>query len=223
MKSYSNVMSDIIFHFVDCSISLQWRHNERHHDGVLSHQPHDRWLNRSFGRRSMKTSKLRVTGLCVGNSPLTGEFPTQRASNAENVTIWWHHHVINFSWYTRTICCIRHTIILQNQGSNERLCLRFVLNILTPLNTLSVKKCLIVLSLFRCCSNVLKCKQIRSCVCRVQICKTHWGRVTHICVSRLTGTGSGNGLSPGSGIPPPGYSNRRIGAKPLSKPALGYC
>ena len=26
---------------------------------------------------------------------------------------------------------------------------------------------------------------------------THWGRVTHICVSRLTITGSDNGLSPG--------------------------
>ena len=32
-----------------------------------------------------KPSKLRVTGLCVGNSPRTGEFPAQRASNAENV------------------------------------------------------------------------------------------------------------------------------------------
>ena len=25
--------------------------------------------------------------LCVGNSPVTGEFPVQRASNAENVSI----------------------------------------------------------------------------------------------------------------------------------------
>ena len=39
--------------------------------------------------RSKKTSKLRVTGLCEENSPLTGEFPAQRASNAENVSIWW--------------------------------------------------------------------------------------------------------------------------------------
>ena len=30
--------------------------------------------------------------LCAGNSPVTGEFPTQRASNAENVSIWWRHH-----------------------------------------------------------------------------------------------------------------------------------
>ena len=39
-----------------------------------------------------KTSKLRVTGLCAGNSPGTGEFPAQMASNAENVYIWWRHH-----------------------------------------------------------------------------------------------------------------------------------
>ena len=38
--------------------------------------------------RSKKTSKLRVTDLCVGNSPVTGEFPAQKASNAENVSIY---------------------------------------------------------------------------------------------------------------------------------------
>ena len=41
-----------------------------------------------------KTSKLRVTGLCAGNSPVTGEFPAQKASNAENVLIWWRHHAV---------------------------------------------------------------------------------------------------------------------------------
>ena len=46
-----------------------------------------------FRRRSKKTSKLRVTSLCVGNSPGTGEFPAQMTSNAENVFIWWRHHV----------------------------------------------------------------------------------------------------------------------------------
>ena len=43
-------------------------------------------------RRSKKTLKLCVTGLCEGNSPVTGEFPAQRASNAENISIWWRHH-----------------------------------------------------------------------------------------------------------------------------------
>ena len=40
-------------------------------DGVSNHQPHDCFLNRLFRRRSTKASKLRVTGLCVGNSPVT--------------------------------------------------------------------------------------------------------------------------------------------------------
>ena len=30
---------------------------------------------------------------CAGNSPGTGEFPAQMASNAENTSIWWRHHV----------------------------------------------------------------------------------------------------------------------------------
>ena len=32
------------------------------------------------------------TSLAFGKSPLTGEFPAQMASNAENVSIWWCHH-----------------------------------------------------------------------------------------------------------------------------------
>ena len=39
--------------------------------------------------------KLRVTGLCAVNSPKTDEFPAQMASNAENVSIWWRHHVFS--------------------------------------------------------------------------------------------------------------------------------
>ena len=51
--------------------TLQWCHNG--HDSVSNHQPHDGLLNRLSRRRSRKTSKLRVTGLCAGNSPGTGE------------------------------------------------------------------------------------------------------------------------------------------------------
>ena len=79
-------------------ISLEWRHNGR--DGVSNHQPHECLLNRLFRRRSKKTPKLRVTGLCEGNSPVTGEFPAQMASNAENASIWWRHHVMMMeSWH----------------------------------------------------------------------------------------------------------------------------
>ena len=71
-------------------ITLQWRHNRR--DSVSNHQPHDCLLNRLFRHWYKKTSKFRVTGLCKGNSPGTGELPTQMAIYAENVSIWWRHH-----------------------------------------------------------------------------------------------------------------------------------
>ena len=51
--------------------TLQWHHNER--DGVSNHQPHDCLL------------------ICSGTDH-SGEFPAQRTSNAENVSIWWRHH-----------------------------------------------------------------------------------------------------------------------------------
>ena len=63
--------------------------------GVSNHQPHHCLLSRLFGRRSKKTSKLRVTGLCAGNSPEIGEFPAQMASYVENISIWWRHHMCN--------------------------------------------------------------------------------------------------------------------------------
>ena len=101
---------------------LRWRHNEL--DGVSDHQPHDCLLIHLFRRRSKKTSKVRVTGLCVGNSPGTGEFPAQMASNAENVSIWWRHHALgnifsnNFCFclyiyiYTYTYILMFHNILI---------------------------------------------------------------------------------------------------------------
>ena len=56
-------------------------------------------------RGSKKTSKLRVTGLGAGNSPVTGEFPAQRASNAENVSIWWRHHATNYVYLPQQGWC----------------------------------------------------------------------------------------------------------------------
>ena len=83
---------------------LKWRHNER--DGVSNHEPHDCLLNSLFKAKIKETSKLRATGLCEGNSPVTGEFPAQRASNAEKVSTWWRHH----GWETLFVTCT-HTHI----------------------------------------------------------------------------------------------------------------
>ena len=79
--------------------SLRWRHNGC--DSVSNHQPRECLLRRLITRTSKKTSKLRVTGLCAGNSPETGEFPAQMASNAENVSIWWRHHGFNMPFVYR--------------------------------------------------------------------------------------------------------------------------
>ena len=86
---------------MDICITLQWRHNGC--DSVSNHQPHDCFLNRLFRHRSKKTPKLRVTGLCAGNSPEAGEFPAQMSSNAENVSIWWRHHAV----HSRHACFFR--------------------------------------------------------------------------------------------------------------------
>ena len=106
---------------------LHWRHNEC--DGVSNHQPHDCLLNRLFKaqiKENIKAprhwplwgpitsvsivylticsctyqAKPRVTGLCEGNSSFTGEFPTQRASNAENVSIWCLDHDLTWKVFT---------------------------------------------------------------------------------------------------------------------------
>ena len=84
---YDNVQSTA------ATSSLQWRHKER--NGVSHHQPIDCLLKHLFRHRWEKTSKLRVTGRCVGNSPVTSEFPAERASDADNVSIWWRHYTEN--------------------------------------------------------------------------------------------------------------------------------
>ena len=81
-------------------VALQWRHNE--HDCVSNHRHLDCSLDRLFRRRSKKTSKFCATGLCEGNSPVTGEFLSQRTSNAENVSIWWRHHGISSLGHTES-------------------------------------------------------------------------------------------------------------------------
>ena len=72
---------------------LLWRHNER---GCVSNHRHlNCLLSRLLRRRSKETPKLRVTGLCDGNYPVAGEFPTQKASNVERFSIWWRQHDVH--------------------------------------------------------------------------------------------------------------------------------
>ena len=70
--------------------ALQWRQNEP--DGVSNHRLLHYSLNHLFRPRLKKTSKLRTNGLCEVKSPVTGGFPSQRASNSKYVPILWAHH-----------------------------------------------------------------------------------------------------------------------------------
>ena len=85
--SLSQISSLIFAIRVILVVLLRWRHNER--DGVSNHQHIHCLLNLLFRRRSKKTSKLRVTGLCdetfstllslcAGNLVVTSGFPSQR-------------------------------------------------------------------------------------------------------------------------------------------------
>ena len=70
--------------------TLQWRHNDSECVSIAGAS-----IVYSFvcsGEDWKETSKLRVTGLCEGNSPVSGEFPSKRASNAENDFTWWRHN-----------------------------------------------------------------------------------------------------------------------------------
>ena len=44
-----------------------------------------------------------------GNSPVTGEFPAEMASNAENVSIGWRHHIYS-KWVSGVISVWRHRL-----------------------------------------------------------------------------------------------------------------
>ena len=120
-----------IAYWAHCGQSpLQWRHNER--NGVSNHWRLQCLLDCRSRRRSKKTSKLRVTGLCAGNSPLTCEFPAQKASNAENVSIWWRHHVDHWCGPHNlcTVCLAYHSYYKLNE-------------ILWPLNWCARLKCMV--------------------------------------------------------------------------------
>ena len=104
--------------FSSRKLTLRWCHNECY--SVSNHQPHDCLLNRLFRCRSKKTSKLRVTGLCAGNSPGTGEFPAQMASNAENVSIWWRHHETTHGYQILRYPTRRHTLIMDIRHNQVR-------------------------------------------------------------------------------------------------------
>ena len=98
--------------------SLQWRHNGR--DDVSNHQPRHCLLNSLFRRKSKKISKFLVTGLCAGNSSVTGEFLAQMDSNAENVSIRWRHHGVPSHQCWVTVTYLKRSPSSKNASTSNR-------------------------------------------------------------------------------------------------------
>ena len=83
-------------------VTLQWRHNGC--DGVSNHHPHGCLLNRLYRAQIRENIKApRHWPLC-GDSPVTGEFFAQKASYAENVSIWWRHHEVTSQAVDKISC-----------------------------------------------------------------------------------------------------------------------
>ena len=106
--------------------SLHWCHND--HDGISNHQPHGCLLNHSFRCRSKKTSKLRFTGLCAGNSPGPVNSPhkgpvTRKMFTFDDVIMYWlnsffflkNSHLCNAGLQNRNL----YWIFLVEKGSDQ--------------------------------------------------------------------------------------------------------
>ena len=82
-REYGTIVIPHITHIIVTSKWAQWRPKS----------PASPLFTQPFIEPQIKElPKHCVTGLCAGNSPLTGEFPAHMASNEENVSIWWRHH-----------------------------------------------------------------------------------------------------------------------------------
>ena len=96
---------------------LQWRHDG--HDGVFKSPASPLFTQPLIHVQFKENTKApRHWPLC-GNSPVTGEFTAQRASNTENVSIWWRHHGyrVRLSLLLRIHVC--HACIDIFQGLNK--------------------------------------------------------------------------------------------------------
>ena len=79
---------------------LQLRHNGR--DGVLNHRRRYCLLNRLFRHRSKKYQS--AVSLAIVRGIHRWPVDIKKASNAENVSIWWRHHELNS-------ICVRRSVI----------------------------------------------------------------------------------------------------------------
>ena len=119
-RFHSTILDELI-------ITLQWRHNGR--DSVSNHQPYDCLPNRLFRCISKKTSKLRATGFCVGNSPgplnSPHKWPVTRKmfplmASSWITKLWWKRNQPRCIWSLNlTVCLIYMNIYSMNHEQSR--------------------------------------------------------------------------------------------------------
>ena len=73
--------------------------------------PASRLFTQPFDQAQIKeNSKAPRHWLWWGNSPVTGGFPAQKDRNAENVSIWWRHHIRFISQNNNIIAICPQTV-----------------------------------------------------------------------------------------------------------------
>ena len=87
--------------------SWYWRHKEL--DDVSNHRLLDCLLNYLFRRKA--NIKVPCHWPLWEDSPVTGEFPAQRARNAENSSIWWRYRGLSFQYKTITNWTPSYTLL----------------------------------------------------------------------------------------------------------------
>ena len=166
---------------------LQLRHNGR--DGVSNHQPHHCLLNRLFWRRSKKTSKLRVTGLCAGSPH---KWPvTRRMFPFHNVImhLCFMSHLLLFEMMNnfrnghileKVIRILEHQTLLYHKPTG-RYKYQSVGNLInftyTCIHTLlcrHIRYCFSPLAEQNCLEAILQCKIPRNTQMYCTFMKTHW-------------------------------------------------
>ena len=112
IKSYYIVSNYIIPYHIISYVCLYYVTEKmtiyQHWPTVTSYERHIIWHHRQFDclfnnllkltKEEKKTSKPCSPGICSGNPPVIGGFPSQRASDAESVSMSWRHHVVG-AWY----------------------------------------------------------------------------------------------------------------------------
>ena len=125
-------------------------------------------------RRPNNTSKLCVTGLCEGNSLVTCEFPTQRGSDVENISIWWRHHALKQSSMALVMtplmsfefCISMCAFLIKLNICNQDFCNSYLL--------LFIPHELILNRIYRLCNYIFPAISLS---CNPFRCLVYWGRI----------------------------------------------